>query len=60
MPEPTPIRPGERICPDCKGRGRTWWKVNGGRNIELSCGTCYGSGKLKASPQRTRRTQRNE
>ena len=47
MPEPTPIRAGERICPDCKGRGRSWWKVPGGRSVEMSCDTCHGSGKLK-------------
>jgi len=57
MPEPTLIRAGERLCPDCKGRGRVWCKVCGGRNVELSCGTCYGSGKI--SPQRTQSTQRN-
>ena len=38
---------GERLCPDCKGRGRQWVKIPGGRPVELSCGTCHGSGKLK-------------
>jgi DnaJ-class molecular chaperone len=43
------LGPGERVCPDCRGRGRSWWKVPGGRNVELSCGTCYGSRKVRPS-----------
>jgi len=40
---------GERICPDCKGRGRVPVTFPGGRNGELSCGTCYGRGKIGPS-----------
>jgi len=42
---------GKRVCPDCKGRGRTWVKMPGERSVELSCGTCFGSGRLQRKPQ---------